>query len=44
VPLTAGKTVAYVTLPSDSNMHIFATGFGTRQPTTSPIVTMPLPA
>jgi beta-glucosidase len=28
VPLTAGKTVAYVTLPSDSNMHIFATAFG----------------
>jgi beta-glucosidase len=28
VPLTSGKTVAYVTLPSDSNMHIFATAFG----------------
>jgi beta-glucosidase len=28
VPLTAGKTVAYVTLPSDSNMHIFAAAFG----------------
>ena len=28
VPLTAGKTVAYVTLPSDSNLHIFATAFG----------------
>jgi beta-glucosidase len=28
VPLTAGKTVAYVSLPSDSNMHIFATAFG----------------
>jgi beta-glucosidase len=27
VPLTAGKTVAYVTLPSDSNMHVFATAF-----------------
>jgi beta-glucosidase len=28
VPLTAGKTVAYVTLPNDSNMHVFATAFG----------------
>jgi beta-glucosidase len=28
VPLTAGKTVAYVSLPSDSNLHIFATAFG----------------
>ncbi|HEY4464733.1 MAG TPA: glycoside hydrolase family 3 C-terminal domain-containing protein [Streptosporangiaceae bacterium] len=28
VPLTAGKTVAYVTLPSNSGLHIFATAFG----------------
>jgi beta-glucosidase len=27
VPLTAGKTVAYVTLPSNADMHIFATAF-----------------
>jgi beta-glucosidase len=28
IPLTAGKTVASVTLPSNSNMHVFATAFG----------------
>jgi len=28
VPLTAGKTVAWVTLPNDPNMHIFSTAFG----------------
>ncbi|HWG62714.1 MAG TPA: glycoside hydrolase family 3 C-terminal domain-containing protein [Streptosporangiaceae bacterium] len=28
VPLDAGKTVAYVTLPNDPNMHVFATASG----------------
>ncbi|HEX6448140.1 MAG TPA: glycoside hydrolase family 3 C-terminal domain-containing protein [Trebonia sp.] len=28
VPLTAGKTVASVTLPGNANMHVFATAFG----------------
>jgi beta-glucosidase len=28
VPLTAGKTVASVTLPSNANIHVFATAFG----------------
>jgi beta-glucosidase len=28
VPLTAGKTVASVTLPGNANIHVFATAFG----------------
>lgn len=28
VPLTAGKTVACVLLPDNTNMHVFATAFG----------------
>jgi hypothetical protein len=28
VPLTSGKTVASVALPSNANLHVFATAFG----------------
>jgi beta-glucosidase len=28
IPLTAGKTVAYITLPNNDNLHIFATALG----------------
>ena len=28
MPLTAGKTVAWVTLPNDPDMHIFSAAFG----------------
>jgi len=28
IPLTAGKTVSSITLPSNDNLHIFATAFG----------------
>jgi hypothetical protein len=28
IPLTAGKTVASVTLPSNASIHVFAAAFG----------------